>query len=297
MNRSTLYTLAGVVFIVLVIVGALLVSSYLDKTSTPEDITTATSTEDVIDENDNDGTPTENADVILENPESNERITSPLKVTGKARGGWFFEASFPIKLLDGNGKQLAVSHVQAQGEWMTSDYVPFEGTLTFPTPTTADGTLVLEKDNPSGLPENAKEIRIPVRFNANSQATTRVNLFYPNSNQGDDACDPTSVASVKRSIPTTPSVLADTIKLLIEGKLTQAEKTAGFSTEFPKQGFVLKGANIKDRTAILEFSEVPGFTSGGACRIGLLRASIEETAMQFTGVDKVEFRPVDIFQP
>lgn len=90
--------------------------------------------------------------------------TSPLVVKGRARGNWYFEASFPIRLLDGNGKEIAVGIAQAQGEWMTTEYVRFEATLVFEAPETDTGTLVLEKDNPSGLPENADEFRIPVRF-------------------------------------------------------------------------------------------------------------------------------------
>lgn len=91
-------------------------------------------------------------------------VTSPLTVTGEARGTWYFEASFPVRLLDGDGNELAVVPAQAQGDWMTTEFVPFQVTLTFATPETATGTLVLEKDNPSGLPENAAEVRIPVRF-------------------------------------------------------------------------------------------------------------------------------------
>lgn len=93
-----------------------------------------------------------------------DTVQSPLTVEGEARGTWFFEASFPVRLLDGNGKEIAVIPAQAQGDWMTEDFVPFRAELTFTLPTTAEGTLVLEKDNPSGLPEYADELRIPVRF-------------------------------------------------------------------------------------------------------------------------------------
>jgi hypothetical protein len=91
-------------------------------------------------------------------------VASPLTITGEARGTWYFEASFPAHLLDADGKELAVLPVQAQGEWMTEDYVPFKATLYFTAPTTPTGTLVLKKDNPSGLPEHDDELRIPVRF-------------------------------------------------------------------------------------------------------------------------------------
>ncbi len=47
---------------------------------------------------------------------------------------------------------------------MTADFVPFKVKLIFSPPTTAAGTLVLKKDNPSGLPEHDDELRIPVAF-------------------------------------------------------------------------------------------------------------------------------------
>ena len=90
-------------------------------------------------------------------------VTSPLTVRGEARGTWYFEASFPVKLYDSNGTQIAITPAQAQSDWMTVDFVPYEAVLTF-TATTQTGTLVLEKDNPSGEPANAASISIPVQF-------------------------------------------------------------------------------------------------------------------------------------
>lgn len=114
-------------------------------------------------------------DLVYENliqvdaPKPNDMVSSPLIVTGKARGSWYFEASFPVKLFDGNGKELAVIPAQAQGGWMTEEFVPFKATLTFAKPETETGTLVIKNDNPSGDPANDKQITIPVRF---SSATT-----------------------------------------------------------------------------------------------------------------------------
>lgn len=97
-------------------------------------------------------------------PVPNTIVTSPLAITGKARGFWFFEASFPVVLLDGNGKEIVVSYATAQGEWMTEEFVPFSASITFEKPETATGTLVLKKDNPSGDPVRDDEVRIPVQF-------------------------------------------------------------------------------------------------------------------------------------
>ena len=102
--------------------------------------------------------------IRVDSVRANDIITSPLIITGAARGTWYFEASFPIKLLDGNGKVIAQIPAQAQSDWMTTNFVPFEAELLFNKPVTPTGTLVLEKDNPSGLPQNADELRIPIRF-------------------------------------------------------------------------------------------------------------------------------------
>jgi hypothetical protein len=97
-------------------------------------------------------------------------VTSPLTITGQA-AGWYFEGSFPVTLVNWDGVIFAEGVATAQGEWMTSEFVPFVATLTFATPYTAGdpdfmkrGALILKKDNPSGLPENDEAKEIPVSF-------------------------------------------------------------------------------------------------------------------------------------
>jgi len=106
-------------------------------------------------------------------PSRDQEIVSPLTIEGEARGTWFFEASFPVKLLDSRGRVIAQTPALAQADptdsvgagWMTEDYVPFRAVLIFSVPTsTTNGTLVLEKDNPSGDPSRYDELRIPVIF-------------------------------------------------------------------------------------------------------------------------------------
>lgn len=111
-------------------------------------------------------TPTSTTNPLIEVsfPQANDTVTSPLTITGQARGNWYFEASFPIKLLDANGVTLGTTIGQATTDWMTTDFVPFTATLTYSLPTTATGTLILQKDNPSGEPANDASITIPVTF-------------------------------------------------------------------------------------------------------------------------------------
>lgn len=103
--------------------------------------------------------------IAVDAPFKNATISSPLVITGTARGTWYFEASAPIELRDANGNVIVRSYVEAQSDWMTEEFVPFKTTLIFPKqPAGSVGTLVLQNDNPSGDPERQKEILIPVKF-------------------------------------------------------------------------------------------------------------------------------------
>jgi hypothetical protein len=83
-------------------------------------------------------------------------------VIGKARGTWFFEASFPIELLDSDGNVLATAIAEAQSDWMTEEFVPFKADIKAPQSYIGPATLVLHKDNPSGLPEHDASVSFPI---------------------------------------------------------------------------------------------------------------------------------------
>ena len=103
--------------------------------------------------------------ITVTSPLPQKKITSPLLITGKARGNWYFEASAPFQLKDAAGKVIAQGHVDAQGDWMTTDFVPFMASTTFPAqPEGSIGALILMNDNPSGDPAKQKELNIPVVF-------------------------------------------------------------------------------------------------------------------------------------
>ncbi len=102
--------------------------------------------------------------IRVESPLPNIEITSPLKVKGKARGYWFFEADAPIVLLDKDGKKLGESFITAKGSWMTEDFVDFSGNIQFDAPDDERGYLVFKRANPSDKTENDREYRIPVLF-------------------------------------------------------------------------------------------------------------------------------------
>ena len=113
-------------------------------------------------------TPTPVADdmIQIDEPLPGAEISSPLTVRGRARGNWYFEASFPIVLTDWDGRILATVPAQAQGDWMTTEWVPFEAVIEFDVDTSVSnrGSLILKKDNPSGLPQYDDSREITVFF-------------------------------------------------------------------------------------------------------------------------------------
>ena len=103
--------------------------------------------------------------IQLSTPLPNEEVSSPLVIKGQARGNWFFEASFPVVLVNWDGLIIAEGYATAQDDWMTEEFVPFEATLEFIKPDYSNrGALILQKDNPSGLPENDNALEVPILF-------------------------------------------------------------------------------------------------------------------------------------
>ena len=105
--------------------------------------------------------------IRVKTPIANQLITSPLQITGKARGSWFFEGSAPVKLMNQNNDVMAEGIITAQSDWMTKDFVDFKGELSFtPSENSKTGILVFSKSNPSGLPANDKFYKIPLKFSS-----------------------------------------------------------------------------------------------------------------------------------
>lgn len=239
--------------------------------------------------------------IKVTSPRANEVVKNPLVVTGEAKGFWFFEASFPIKILDENGNVLGQGIAQAKSDWMTEEFVPFEAKIDFEAPANEKGFLLLKKDNPSGLPEHDEEFRIPI-FLTKTQPQQTVSLYYYNAEldkdgSGNIMCSRQGLSQVQRKIPVTQTPIQDTIKLLLKGELTQEERGQGITTGYPLPGLSLEGASLKDGVLTLQFNDSNNKTSGGSCRVGILWFQIEQTAKQFTGVESVRFLPEELFQP
>lgn len=244
-----------------------------------------------------------NNDIIVDYPKQNQIIKSPLKIFGKARGNWFFEAQFTVELYDDENNLLGQAILTAQDEWMTENFVPFKGELSFKDSKTKYGKLLFLSSNPSGLAGYQKVYEIKVEF---EKANTKsVLLYYYNPEKDKDEngnikCSKDGLVAIQREILVTQTPIKDTIELLLKGKenLTENDLKQGITTEFPLEGFKLKSVNLKsDKTLILEFDDPLNKSSGGSCYASILWFQIEQTVKQFDEVNKVEFKPEYLFQP
>ncbi|NCU44687.1 hypothetical protein EOM71_03355 [Candidatus Falkowbacteria bacterium] len=252
-------------------------------------------------------TSTSTEPVMVFGPQVNEVITSPVTISGQARGLWFFEASFSVKIVDANGQLLGIAPAQAQVDWMTEDFVPFQTMVEFTQPSTSSGFIILAKDNPSGLPENDAEVRLPVRFGLDSISVTTtaqrmVKLYYYNSGrdqdeQGNIQCSRQGLVAVERQIPISQSPIKDTLELFLSSPIIEADKAAGLTSEFPLLGVSLDSLLLKDGNLTMRLLDPNNKTSGGSCRVAILRAQLEALARQFPEVKSVKFEPAELFQP
>jgi hypothetical protein len=103
-------------------------------------------------------------DITVELPFPGAVTGKEFSVIGKARGKWYFEASFPIEVLDKDGNRLFIGPAQAEGEWMTEEFVPFKLQVRVPESYIGPATIILKKDNPSGEVQFDASISFPINI-------------------------------------------------------------------------------------------------------------------------------------
>lgn len=148
-NTSNKKSISVLFIVIAIIVISYFTYSHLKNSppSTPPAITYTNATSD---------------NIKVELPFPDAVVGKEFSVIGQARGMWFFEASFPVELLDKGGHSLATGIAQAQSNWMTADFVPFKTEIKVPDSYIGPATLVLKKDNPSGMAENDASVKFPI---------------------------------------------------------------------------------------------------------------------------------------
>lgn len=217
-------------------------------------------------------------------PRLNEAISSPVVISGEAKGGWYFEVSFPVKIVDQDGTVLGSAPAVAIGSWMTTSTVPFEAAINFAKPRSANGTIVLTKDNPSGLPENEGFVIVPIKFAATSSDSQVVKVFFGSKfAEAGSECD--VIYPAYRIILKTPTPARAALEALLSGP-TDEEKNLGYLTSI-NSGVKIQSLAIANGTAKVDFDEALEGGVAGSCRVTTIKNQIENTLRQFSTVQNV----------
>lgn len=247
--------------------------------------------------------PEQNDQIRVDLPLPEMEVFGTFTVAGSARGSWFFEGQFPAQVIDEKGDNIAMVTAIAQGDWMTNDFVQFRAEFNFEVTKEQDATLILKKDNPSGLPENDAKVEIAIKLKKPETPikpeTMDLKVFFGSSsvNNNQDICD--KVFAVTRTVPKTEAVARAALTELLKGP-TEEDKALTFTTMI-NPGVKIQSLTIENGTAKVDFDKTLEDKVGGSCRVGIILKQITETLKQFPTVKDVvisiDGRTEDILQP
>jgi hypothetical protein len=80
-------------------------------------------------------------------------------------------------------------------------------------------------------------------------------------------------------------------------ELTKEEKDSGLSTGYPLKGVTIAAILSPKGELVLNVNDQFNETTGGACKISILKAQLLATAKQFDEVTTVTVQPPTVFQP
>lgn len=216
-------------------------------------------------------------------PSSGEKIGGTLNVTGIAKGIWYFEGDFPVRLVDSAGRELAIAPASAQSEWMKEDFVPFSATLKYPVSQATSAKLILAKDNPSDMRELDDAIEIPVVL---EPEISSAKIFFSSQYRDADVslCD--KVFPVGRSSFESMAYARQALEALLAGP-TEKEKALGYSTVIPA-GVKIQNFDASTKIARIDLSrELLNLDVDVACRRILIQTQITETLKNASGAESV----------
>jgi len=149
------------------------------------------------------------------------------------------------------------------------------------------------------------EIYSDVRDGATGQIkgpSIKVRVFYKNAYKDPGLASCEADEFLERDIPLTKTVLKDAINILFTGPSTPEEKARGAISELQsavangKKPVTIKSVTVKNGVATVTLDDPDKFTTGGTCRVMIMKSQIEKTILQFPAVKSVKFEPLDLFQ-
>ncbi len=241
--------------------------------------------------------------LILDNIKSGDTVDLGFEVKGSVTGDWFFEGTFPVRVLNQQGEIVETLSAEALEEWTTEEAVPFSFKIDMDLEEESIVVLKFEKSNPSDLEESNDSAEITVTLkpleSEKEIETMKVKVFFSSSKLNPDLIDCSLVFPVQREIDKTVAVGRAALTELFKGT-TEQEEDAGYFTNINDE-VVIQSLTIKDGIARVDLNSKLEEGVGGSCKTSAIRAQISETLKQFSTVDSVAISingvSEDILQP
>ncbi len=238
--------------------------------------------------------------LVLENLKDGDTVDEDFEVKGKVSGEWFFEGTFPVRVLTENEEIIKSLSATTDDDWMTSDLVSFSFKLDTNLEKESVVVIRFEKANPSGIGENDDYAQVTIKIKPVEKIETmKVKVFFPNSKLDPEMLDCSIVYPVTREIEKTVAVGRAALTELFKGTTDQEEDLGYFSNI--NEGVEIQSLSIKEGVAYVDLNDKLQEEVGGSCKVTSIRAQISETLKQFSTVDSVvisiDGETEDILQP
>lgn len=217
--------------------------------------------------------------ITLKNPKPNSVVSLPFKIEGKAR---VFEGTVNFRLKDSDNQIIYEGFTTAKMPEVDK-HGPYEAQINYLLKAPATKNITLDVFSISAK-DGTLENMISVPLVINIPEVYEADIYFNNTNL-DPEITCTKVFPVKRIIPMTPIVATDTLNALLNG-VSPEESRQGYFTNI-NLGTKLNDLKINGETVTVDFNEILGINVGGSCRVSSIRAQIEETIKQFSGIKNV----------
>ncbi len=217
------------------------------------------------------------SNIIINQPLSNDDITSPVVVKGRASVS---SGKVELRLVDAFEQVMATTTVSVDDG--LSGFNLFSADLAFSAPRSPFGRLEVFEATTDGTPSQ-NVIRLPVNFA--DYRNREVKLFFSNIKEDPGVVDCAKVFSLSREIQYDEQPVAGALRQLVAG-LTEAEMKEGFVNNLPEAVKVQK-IELLDGVLTVDFNQALQQGVGGSCRVIAIRSQIIETLKQFEGIKEV----------
>lgn len=230
-----------------------------------------------------------NGSLVIMKPQSEQVVTSPLVIQGRAVKSVFTSGGLGLEVYDNDDVLLGRDLLDLVPEAADVTYGQFTAAIELERTDQPRGYVIVkptsEADNNSVEP-----IIIPIAFSADtwpaSDLVETTIFFHNQSLTPADSGDCGIVFPVFRSVAASDDLSLESLSALVNGP-TDEERAAGYTTSFNSR-VVIQDLQIADRVAYVDFNDQFSRDVSDECRVQALTEQVKQTVLQFPGIDDVK---------